>query len=278
VLKGLFRIIRPINSFMIGFAAIIGSIISLRAIPSFRIIILDFLVGFFICAMSMVFNDYADREIDKINAPNRPIPSGEISERIAIVYGLFLMFLGLFFSLLINIQCFIFALVTACIALLYDFYLKRTGFIGNLTVSYSSIVPFIFGGLAISGNIDILLSLFILMAFFSLIGREVTKGMVDIRGDRIKNIRTLALTIGLRRSAIVASFFYLLAVALSPIPIILGIVNIYYKVLIIFVDIGFILLSISLTKNPSPENARNVKNKVIYVMLLALIMYILSII
>jgi len=58
----------------------------------------------------------------------------------------------------------------------------------------------------------------------------------------------------------------------------LGIVNIYYKVLIIFVDIGFILLSISLIKNPSPENARNVKNKVIYVMLLALIMYILSII
>lgn len=38
------------------------------------------LAGPLMCAMSQTMNDYFDREVDAINEPERPIPSGKISK------------------------------------------------------------------------------------------------------------------------------------------------------------------------------------------------------
>ena len=76
--KDFLTIIRPINSLMIGFAVIVGEVLALNSLPNLNLMILGFLTGFLISSSSMVFNDYFDLEVDRVNVPNRPLPSGRI--------------------------------------------------------------------------------------------------------------------------------------------------------------------------------------------------------
>ena len=62
---------------MIGLAVIVGVVISGVTVESYRILC-GFLTGFFISSYSMVINDYFDLDVDRINAPNRPLVKGEV--------------------------------------------------------------------------------------------------------------------------------------------------------------------------------------------------------
>ncbi|MEM2093550.1 MAG: UbiA family prenyltransferase, partial [Candidatus Bathyarchaeia archaeon] len=79
-IKGFLRMVRPINCAMMGFAVLVGALLtnSQALWISWRNITFGFLTGFLLTAASMVVNDYYDREIDAINEPTRPIPSGLI--------------------------------------------------------------------------------------------------------------------------------------------------------------------------------------------------------
>ena len=73
---GFFSIIRPLNSFVAGLAAIVAYLIATGTIV-FGVILLMAVVVL-ITAAGNVINDYYDAEIDKINRPERPIPSGAV--------------------------------------------------------------------------------------------------------------------------------------------------------------------------------------------------------
>jgi len=70
-----------------GFAVLVGAVLAAASqfsgINGFNVIF-GFLTGFMFCAAAMVINDYYDRNIDSINEPNRPIPSGLIKTRQAL--------------------------------------------------------------------------------------------------------------------------------------------------------------------------------------------------
>ncbi|HKT21535.1 MAG TPA: UbiA family prenyltransferase, partial [Nitrososphaerales archaeon] len=73
------KLIRPVNCAMIGFAVLVGAFVSKPPAVNLVQLTLGFLTGFFICAYSMVANDAYDIEVDKVNRPERPIPSGKVS-------------------------------------------------------------------------------------------------------------------------------------------------------------------------------------------------------
>ena len=82
-LSAFLRLIRPVNCVMMGFAVIVGA--SLVSYPNFSTnLLLGFITSFTLTAASMAINDYYDRDIDAINEPQRPIPSGAISPREAL--------------------------------------------------------------------------------------------------------------------------------------------------------------------------------------------------
>src|SRR5271157_2405888 len=66
---------------------------------------LGFSTGFTLAAASMVINDYYDRQIDAINEPNRPIPSGLIKPNYALWFASILTVVGFVTSYLTNIFC-----------------------------------------------------------------------------------------------------------------------------------------------------------------------------
>lgn len=74
----------------------------------------------------MAFNDIFDREIDARERPNRPIPSGRVRLKTAIVLATSLMTVGLIAAAFVGLQSLLVALLLALCILAYDAWLKST--------------------------------------------------------------------------------------------------------------------------------------------------------
>lgn len=281
-LKGYLRLMRPINCLMMGFAVIVGAALANSKVIGnyWPNLVYGFLTGFLLTAASMVINDYYDREIDAINEPSRPIPSGLIKPKEALTFAILLTVLGLATSLLTSAKA-----ITLCFATALTFWLvsasyvtvgKRTGLWGNLMVSACVSAPFIYGSLAVANEVKGNIWIFVSMVFLSNTGREITKGIVDVEGDRARKVRTVAVRHGERTAALAASVLYILAVMLTPLPPLLNMVSVWFIPIVAITDIGLVASSIKLSRDYSRENARKLKNQVLAWFLIGLIAFLVG--
>jgi geranylgeranylglycerol-phosphate geranylgeranyltransferase len=263
---------------MMGIAVIIGEVLTYRLLY-FSPSILGFVTAFTLTGASMVTNDYWDRSVDAVNAPNRPIPSGVISHRLALSSAFTLMVIGIFSAFLTNIACFLLAIFSIMTSLLYNYWGKKLGLWGNFMVSLCIAIPLIYGGFldySVQFNVEglTLLLLFDLMIFFAITGREINKDIIDVEGDAIRETQTVARSCGSKTAAVMASFFYMIAVVLSLVPWALKLTSWVYLLLVIVADIGFTISSFILLRDYSKESAMNVKNMVLFWMLIALLAFL----
>ncbi len=264
----LLKLVRPINSAMVGFAVLIGAWITEFSLDGR--LMLGFLTGFFLAGASMALNDYFDREVDAIDKPYRPIPSGAVKPSEAIALASAFAGAGLIAALVAALECFFIAVAFFCLATTYNAFGKRLSLFGNLMVASCVAIPFIYGGLLARGPLQGLPLAFAALAFLSAMGREVTKGIADVHGDRKKGFKTLATTAGLRSAARVAVIFYGAAVGLGML-LLSGLVGPLCAPFIGMACAGFCYSSVRLLRNPSPKRAERVKNEVLAWMLLGLI-------
>jgi len=272
------RLIRPVNCAMMGFAVIIGALLTgLNGLNAFWLkLAFGFLTGFLLTAASMVINDYYDREIDAVNEPRRPIPSGAVTAKEALVFAFILTAIGFWTAYLTrtnNALCLLTAMIAWLVSVTYTTIGKRSGLPGNFLVSACVAIPFIYGSIAMTGYVRLNVLVFELMAFLSITGREITKGIADAQGDRLQNVRTLAVRYGEKAAAVSAVFFYILAVALSPIPWLIGIVSVWFIPLVVVTDFGLLVCSFTLLKDYSRENARRVKHRVLLFFIFGLLAF-----
>ena len=272
------RLIRPVNCLMMGFAVIVGAVLAAgtKIVNGEFKLILGFLTGFTLTGASMAINDYYDREIDAINEPQRPIPSGAVTENQALGLALILTIIGFLAAFATNIECFALAISSWFISVSYVTFGKKTGLFGNFLVSTCVSIPFIYGNFVIE-KFNLTVFLFAAMAFLSNTGREITKGIVDVEGDKAQNIRTLAVRFGSKTAALTAILFYVSAVVLSPIPVILNLVSLWFIPFVAITDFGLILVSISLFRDHSKENAKKVKNAVLIWFIFGLLAFIFGV-
>jgi geranylgeranylglycerol-phosphate geranylgeranyltransferase len=120
--------------------------------------------------------------------------------------------------------------------------------------------------------------LFASMAFLSNTGREITKGIVDVKGDSAEKVKTLAVRFGEKTAAIAAVAFYIFAVALTPATWFLGLVGIWFIPFALVTDIGLVICSTLLLLDHSREKARKIKKIVLYLFLIGLLAYIFGVI
>jgi geranylgeranylglycerol-phosphate geranylgeranyltransferase len=252
---------------MIGFAVVVGAALvgeNLLFESVWVSLLFGFLTGFFLTGGSMVVNDIIDREIDAVNEPTRPIPSGAVSLRQAEVFAGVLGVLGFGFALATNRECFLIAVISWLVFAVYSLWGKRAGFFGNLLVSVCVVVPFVYGGFVVGRGFGEASLVFVVIAFLSNTGREVTKGIVDVEGDRKKGVQTVAVRFGARVASVLAVVFYVSAVALSVLPLKLGLVSFWFVPFVLICDGGLILSSVLLLQDFSRENARRVKRLVLF--------------
>jgi len=247
-------------------AVFIGAWLTLTESPSSSIlhkILLGTVTAFALSGASMAINDYCDYEIDKINEPNRPLPSGIIKLKESLILAAILAFIGLSAALFTSLLTALLALISLIVSVTYAVKGKRTGLPGNFLVSLCVAIPFIYGSFIIKNWFDFKVLLFSLLAFLSNTGREVTKGIVDVSGDKAQNMKTIAVVYGERSASLLASAFFLSAVILSLIPPLMNIVSIWFIPFVTVANIGFILSSASLIQKPTRQNAKKIKNLIL---------------
>jgi geranylgeranylglycerol-phosphate geranylgeranyltransferase len=273
-LSGFVRLIRPLNCVVMSFGVVVGASLTGLSNLYWLNLLYGALTAFTLTGAAMAVNDYYDFDIDKINEPKRPIPSGEVSMRAALLVTGVLTVVGFVFAYAISLYCLLFAMAAWAIMVAYSTFGKRSGLAGNLLVSACVAAPFLYGSLVavnlVMGNI----LLFASMAFLSNTGREVAKGIVDVQGDGAHNIKTLAVIFGERKAAFAAAAFFVFAVCLSPLPLIFDLVSFWFVPFVLVTDAGLVWCSASLIRNPSRDNARRTKRIVLYLFVFGLLAFI----
>ena len=278
-LGGFVRLMRPVNCVMMGFAVLVGAVLASRQLDSLNwgSILFGFLTGFTLCAAAMVINDYSDRAIDAINEPTRPIPSGLVKTREALTFMVVLSAVGFILAFLVSALCLGVAAASLVITATYLTVGKRSGLPGNFLVSACVAIPFIYGSIVAVGFVKLNVVLFASMAFLSNTGREITKGIVDVKGDSAEGVKTLAVRYGERSAAVAAAVFYVLAVSLTPLPWLWSLVSVWFIPIVLVTDVGLVVSSAMLLRNHSRDNAKKIKNLILVWFVVGLLAFIFGV-
>lgn len=265
--------VRPLNGFMTALAVYVAATVALHQIaPLTPRLLAACLTGFTLAGFAMVVNDIYDIEVDRINEPQRALPSGAISVRQAWVYAATLAAAGLVLALYDGPLELALALASCVLSLLYSKTLKLRGLSGNLAVSYNVAIPFLYGGLVVH-RATVVLATFFMLAFLSNTGREIIKGVAEAEGDAARSAKTLARVYGPKKAAKAGSAFCLLAVALSPLPLVAGDLSpLGYLPPLLVTDALFLYLALELFRDAS--SAPRVKKLYKFPMMLAMVSFI----
>ena len=277
------EITRPTNALMAAVAVLLMAIINFNyGIP----IILGFITVLFATSGGNVINDFFDYKIDKINKPQRPIPSGRISLKNAKNYSIILFLISILLSGLISylVKDLTPLILVFCCCLLMYFYarnLKAMPLFGNIAVSLLTALCFIFGGdiLAFSTHSFLILQTGCALgffAFFMTLAREITKDMEDIEGDKIESAETLPIVWGNRNSSILSSILIIITALVSPLLFYLNIFNVYYLIVMIIPIILFLYCAIIILKNQEPVTCGKVSKYLKIGMLISFLAFIIG--
>jgi len=178
---------------------------------------------FFLLAFANSHNDIIDFEIDKINRPKRPLPSGKISLKTAciVAFASFLLAIILGFASGLEFALLFIAVGTLCF--MYNKFLKGLPLVGNLAVALLTTTPIIIPILKFRFLQPELLNL-VFFAFMLTFVREITKDIEDIEGDKALGLKTFPVLFGVNFSfafVLICEFQCLTVLALFKWPVLL---------------------------------------------------------
>lgn len=209
-----------------------------------------------IASGGFALNDYFDRKSDAIVKPCRPIPSGAISPVHAIVISAMLFSAGLIVAYMIGILCLGVLLVDTLLLIFYSSVLKRhSGFLANILVGAMIGTSFLYGEAAVFNRISVA-SFSISLTSFGSIGGNILRDIMSMDGDAKVGYPTLPQKIGTNPSAKIGAVFFLLSVLFSPLPYIVGVVNVGYLFSIILWDAILLYSVLSLLRKPDISNVK----------------------
>jgi len=253
------RLIRPLNGLIAFISVVLGAFLASDGIsPVVRVMIVA-VAAFLLLSAGNVLNDFCDVETDRINKPLRPIPSGQVKRRSALIFSFVLFIIGTGLGLFISWVAFVVALIVSILLVLYTIELRQLPMLGNIIIGLLTGLTFISGGIAV-GTIG---GAFIpaVFAFLFTAGREIIKDIQDVRGDQTTGMLSLPIKWGRRKAVYVSLIFLALVILGSPVPYIMGIYSLYYLVCVVFgVDLVLIYCILSLLRSPSEQNAVKVAN------------------
>jgi len=152
---------------------------------------------FFLLCFANVHNDIVDFEIDKINRPKRPLPSGKISLRTAYA----VMFACLFLAIGFGFEfAWLFVAVSA-LCFVYNKFLKGLPLAGNFMVALLTTTPIAIPILKFGFPQPELLNL-MFFAFTLTFAREITKDIEDMKGDKALGLKTIPVLLGVKFSLV----------------------------------------------------------------------------
>ncbi len=255
-LKSFLILTRPLNVLLCMLSIFMGAFLA-GALSPLHKVLLACVSGGLIMAGGNVINDFYDVEIDRINKPFRPLPSGRIDRRAARKFSTNLFALGIFLSIFVQIWSFFVAGLTAFGLIVYSARLKRTALLGNLAIGFFSALAFIYGALAVGQIVDSWIAAG--FAFFFHLGREIIKDLEDRDADARAGAQTLPIRFGERLALATMTVVFVILIAFTLLPYIFDIYGKGYLWTVVFgVDLVVVLLLAAVWNKPKPGRLRKV--------------------
>jgi geranylgeranylglycerol-phosphate geranylgeranyltransferase len=268
-MKPYITLIRPVNFVINGLSIFVACLLAGGTQQQMLIMVFASFSGALIGAGGMVINDILDADIDKINKPDRPIPSGAVEKYDAMMFYGALTGAGMIMAAYTTRPAFIIAFIAVPMIVMYSKLFKGTPLLGNMLVGALTGLAFIFGGAAV-GNIRqaVMPALF---AFLINTGREIIKDMEDVEGDATHSVKTLPVLYGMKNAAIMATLFLLLVIVSTVIPFVYGIYGMNYFIVVnLGVNLVVLYVLYSLWKDQSVKNLNYLSNILKWDMLVGL--------
>ncbi len=141
-----------------------------------------------------IVNDISDKKFDKkvLRTKNRPIASGKISTKLALIYVTILCFLALLVLINFNTLTIIVALGSMPLAFSYPL-MKRYTYWPQLFLGITFNYGLILGWICIKGQLDIIPIILYLGAIFWTLGYDTIYGYQDIKDDEIIGLKSTSI-------------------------------------------------------------------------------------
>jgi len=251
----LFRFELP---FAAGACVVLGELLARGELPNIGEMFLGFLAVFLISAAALILNDYFDLETDKINAPERPLPAGLVTPREALLLSSAVTALGFVAGFLISFTASLVAAVVWAVGFLYNWRFKKAGIWGNLMVSFSVGMTFIFGGLAVGLPFEKSVWLFAVIAALINLGEEIAADAMDMEGDQQTGSRSLPVLLGRENALRISAAIFILVSAISCLPFLFGWMNWMELIPLLLMDMVIIYSTMKLLDS-------NLANRRVYI-------------
>ena len=256
-IAGILQIFRPELPFAAGVCVILGEWIALGRFPSVGQMLLGFVSVFFISGSALVLNDYFDLEVDKVNMPERPLPSGILSPFDALYLTGFAILTGLIASLLISFTAFVSCAIACVVGILYNWRFKEAGLLGNLMVSSCVAFTFLFGGMAVGDPWNVIVWCFAAMAFLIDLGEEIAGDAMDMEGDKKRDSRSIAIRMGRKPALAISSTLFGLVIVISFLPVVFGWLGASYLFMVSIMDVLMIFFTVRLVRSRTSREGRS---------------------
>ncbi len=221
-MRGGLRLVRPANVLVSFVGTVVGGLAAAAlgfelGRLAWTLLLLASLSTALVTAAGNVLNDLGDLEGDRLNHPDRPLVTGEVTPSGARTLTLALFTAGVVVAVPVALrELWVGVILVVAIAGLvaYERWWKARGLVGNLTVGGLTAMVFLYGGAAVGRPVYVLP--FAAMALLATLSREVIKDTEDIAGDTgrstVPKVHGVATASRLARASVVA------AIALSVTP------------------------------------------------------------
>ncbi len=190
-----------------GLVSLTGSCISHEGFPPLIIAFFVTITPMMGWAAALYLSDFLDRKLDAIEKPHRPIPSGRISPKEAIIVGGIFVITGLIISYILGIYNFILVFIVAILVYSYTKISKSKGLMGNLNRGVVIVAAYFYG--VFSANIHIeLLPVYIWILPLVFLFHDTNSNLVgairDMKGDKKGGYQTIPVKYGLEKSVYIS--------------------------------------------------------------------------
>ncbi len=249
---GYLEIIRPINCIIAFTSVLVGAWIGKGIMMSPQLLLAGMIL-FLVYAFGNIVNDLFDIEIDRINRPERPLPSGKVDKKYVKILASFFFVIAVIFSISLGVVAFLLVLAICIVSFLYDIHFKKT-ILGNIIVSLITGLGFILGGIIVGNPACIFPFVF---SLFVHMPREIIKDITDIKGDRLHGVVSLPILLGTKESLNISALLLSTLCILLPLPFIMRTLHLRYMLIILIGAYPLLIYTIiTFLKNPRQEMLR----------------------
>ena len=236
---------RPYTFVWCGLVSLVGACLAYGGTPPLRVMILSFFIPLIGWIASLYASDFLDRNLDAIGKRHRPIPSGRISPKEALITGSFFAFTGFFLSFFLTIYNVLFAIIVAILVISYTKIFKSKGIFGNINRGFITIAAFFYGIFSVNQSFSEIPMYLFLLAFVFLL-HDTNSNMIgairDVKGDKKGGYETFPVKHGIKKSMILSfiltvSWFFLIIF----IPWYYQFLSLHFY-LIMIVDVGILII------------------------------------